>query len=314
MKNLVAFTLIVLVLLTAAALPALAAGSMSIDGFCRLGYAIIVVYNGTDQIYDGSYTIVFQGDPIISGDESEITESLVLQPGQEFRIRIDQRERNALTFYVNFTSLSFWLPQCNHRPNCSKAYGSVDMLWSPDHDMYPVTIEGVRDPDHEQPRIRILAITLSEDAKNQRMDANTAVDYYGVGTNTAWVRAERMGSGKGRVYTITFRARDGHGEQCRGTVDVTVAHDAADVGGHANTTGGNGQTGGTVVDSGPGNGNGKAVGHTDDHGNPHGDTPPGQNPPTTDPAPTAPTNNNGNGQTNGNAGGNGNGKAVGKNK
>jgi hypothetical protein len=39
------------------------------------------------------------------------------------------------------------------------------------------------------------------------------------------VRAERQGGGNGRVYHIRFRAEDGRGGTCEGTVRVCVPHD-----------------------------------------------------------------------------------------
>lgn len=39
------------------------------------------------------------------------------------------------------------------------------------------------------------------------------------------LRAERAGGGNGRVYRISFRADDGLGGFCTGTVTVTAPHD-----------------------------------------------------------------------------------------
>lgn len=280
-----------------ASLPAFAEGSLQVHGACRQGYANITVFNGAENVHDGSYTIVFDDDYMTGG-------SLVLQPGQTFSLRVDQREHDGLVFYVNFTGLSVVLPQCNHKPNCTNAEPSVALLWSPDHDMYPITIGNVRDPDGERLRVRILSITSSEAENDPPGDGNSNGDYYGVGTNTAWVRAEWLGSGQGRVYAIGFNARDGHGESCGGDVNVTVAGDAADAN-TAATNGSNTTQGNTV---GNGHGKSKAVGHADDHGNPNGDSGQGQtqaqNPPTPPPVNTTPGN--GNGQDKG--------KPVGKNK
>lgn len=46
-----------------------------------------------------------------------------------------------------------------------------------------------------------------------------------MGTSTADVRAERSGTGDGRVYRIMFSADDGKGGSCTGEVLVTVPHD-----------------------------------------------------------------------------------------
>ena len=40
------------------------------------------------------------------------------------------------------------------------------------------------------------------------------------------VRAERAGSGNGRVYQVTFTATDSKGGTCNGMVAVSVPHDA----------------------------------------------------------------------------------------
>ena len=53
----------------------------------------------------------------------------------------------------------------------------------------------------------------------------TSPDGFGVGTPQAQVRAERSGTGNGRVYTITYRADDGKGGTCSATVKVGVPHD-----------------------------------------------------------------------------------------
>ena len=53
----------------------------------------------------------------------------------------------------------------------------------------------------------------------------TSPDGFGVGTPQAQVRAERSGTGNGRVYAITFKADDGKGGTCTATVNVVVPHD-----------------------------------------------------------------------------------------
>jgi hypothetical protein len=48
----------------------------------------------------------------------------------------------------------------------------------------------------------------------------------GIGTDTAYVRAERAGNGNGRVYHITFTADDGQGGTCiEAMVLAVVDHD-----------------------------------------------------------------------------------------
>jgi sugar (pentulose or hexulose) kinase len=54
---------------------------------------------------------------------------------------------------------------------------------------------------------------------------NTAPDGSGVGTSTAYVRAERAGPGTGRIYFISFTANNTQGAQCSGMVQAFVPHD-----------------------------------------------------------------------------------------
>ncbi len=77
------------------------------------------------------------------------------------------------------------------------------------------------DPDGDPVTITVDAIYQDEPV-NGLGDGDTAPDGAGVGTSTAQVRAERAGSGNGRVYHIDFTADDGNGGQCSGAVLVGV--------------------------------------------------------------------------------------------
>ena len=80
------------------------------------------------------------------------------------------------------------------------------------------------DPDGDPVAITITSITQDE-ALNGVGEGNTCPDATGVGTATASLRAERDGSGDGRVYHISFTADDDRGGRCTGTVTVCVPHD-----------------------------------------------------------------------------------------
>ncbi len=109
----------------------------------------------------------------------------------------------------------------NQAPDCSGASPSV---WSPNHDMVNVTIQGVTDPDGDPVTINIDEIKQDESTDGTG-DDHTCPDGDGIGTSTAQVRAERTASplsGNGWVYTIYFTASDGKGESCQGSVTVCV--------------------------------------------------------------------------------------------
>ncbi len=115
----------------------------------------------------------------------------------------------------------------NRPPDCSKAAATPNLLWPPNHKLVPITITGVTDPDGDPVTITITGITQDEPT-NGLGDGDTAPDGFGVGTSQAQVRAERSGTGNGRVYAISFRAEDGKGGSCTGVVKVGVPHDKKD--------------------------------------------------------------------------------------
>jgi hypothetical protein len=87
-----------------------------------------------------------------------------------------------------------------------------------------VAIAGVTDPDGDSLTTNIVGISQDEPL-NGRGDGNTCPDGKGVGTSSASVRAERSGTGNGRVYHVSFTASDGKGGQCTGSVRICVPHD-----------------------------------------------------------------------------------------
>jgi len=117
-------------------------------------------------------------------------------------------------------------PPPNQPPDCSEAFASPGCLWPPNHKYVDIEIMGVTDPDGDLVTITITGITQDEpvDAIGNG-DGNTSPDGAGVGTSTACVRAEREGTGNGRVYAISFTATDPAGAECSGSVTVCVPHD-----------------------------------------------------------------------------------------
>src|SRR5882762_7139917 len=114
-------------------------------------------------------------------------------------------------------------PACttNHPPEC----GATPIeLWPPDHKFVTVSIAGVTDPDGDSLTTNIVGISQDEPLSGHG-DGNTCPDGKGVGTSSASVRAERSGTGDGRVYHVSFTASDGKGGQCTGSVRICVPHD-----------------------------------------------------------------------------------------
>jgi hypothetical protein len=113
----------------------------------------------------------------------------------------------------------------NTAPECAAARPSVDRLWPPNGRLVPVTVQGFVDPDGDALQCRIVRITQDEPPSAQSHRGGRQHDAEGLGTETAWLRAERDGAGNGRVYEITFVVGDGRGGECEGRVTVCVPHD-----------------------------------------------------------------------------------------
>ena len=105
----------------------------------------------------------------------------------------------------------------NHPPDVTNAHPSTEYLWPPNKKLTPITVEGVTDPDGDTVTIKITSITSNE--------LITPQDAYGVETDTAWLRADRLGKGEGRVYVIEFIASDSKGSETASNVSVFVPHD-----------------------------------------------------------------------------------------
>jgi hypothetical protein len=112
----------------------------------------------------------------------------------------------------------------NKAPDCTAASLDTDKLWPPNHQLISVTIDGITDPDSDPVTIVIDSIQQDEPV-NGFGDGDTSPDGFGVGTAQAELRAERSGTGNGRVYIISFTASDDKAASCSGVLSVGSPHD-----------------------------------------------------------------------------------------
>jgi hypothetical protein len=114
----------------------------------------------------------------------------------------------------------------NRAPNVTAAYPSTDVLWPPNSKFVDVSILGVSDPDGDEVTITVTAVSSDESSVSEKGSGgkNHAPDALGVGTDTVSLRAERSGTGNGRVYVVYFKAADGRGGETEGSVIVMVPH------------------------------------------------------------------------------------------
>jgi predicted extracellular nuclease len=109
----------------------------------------------------------------------------------------------------------------NTPPYCGDAYPSISLLWPPSNGFAPINVLGVTDADGDAVSIIIDSIYQDELVFGPG-SGNSSPDGLGVGGSTAFVRAERNGSGNGRFYHIFFTASDGNDGSCSGEVIVVV--------------------------------------------------------------------------------------------
>jgi hypothetical protein len=117
-----------------------------------------------------------------------------------------------------------WTLPPNLPPDCSKASPSISRIWPPNHQLVPISIVGVTDPDGDPITITVTGITQDEPV-NGLGDGDFAPDGFGVGSSAPLVRAERSGLGNGRVYVLSFTADDLKGGTCTGSASICVPHD-----------------------------------------------------------------------------------------
>jgi N-acetylneuraminic acid mutarotase len=97
-------------------------------------------------------------------------------------------------------------------------HASPSTLWPPKHQMVEVQLTwSVADACDAAPLVTLVSVTSSEPG-----DSDIAGADLGTADHSLSLRAERNGSGPGRIYRITFRATDASGNSTDTTVEVAV--------------------------------------------------------------------------------------------
>jgi pimeloyl-ACP methyl ester carboxylesterase len=117
----------------------------------------------------------------------------------------------------------------DHTPPTLSITLSPTVLWPPNHQLQEVaatiTVTDDKDP---HPTVTLVSI-ISSEPDNGLGDGDKADDIqqadFGTDDRQFLLRAERSGTGPGRVYTITYEARDAAGNTAQVAVKVTAPHD-----------------------------------------------------------------------------------------
>lgn len=108
-------------------------------------------------------------------------------------------------------------------PVISNLSASPNMLWPPNHKMKNVTVNYTTSDNCPGPITCVLSVTSNE-AVNGPGDGDTAPDWMVLDDHHVKLRAERSGTGDGRVYTITVSCRDQYTNVRTRTTSVSVPH------------------------------------------------------------------------------------------
>lgn len=95
-------------------------------------------------------------------------------------------------------------------------------LWPPNHQMVEIKVnKQVSDNIDRNPTVSLVSITSNE-GQNVKGDGNTSTDIMIAPDGRVFLRAERSGNATGRVYTLTYTARDAAGNVTQATAQVGV--------------------------------------------------------------------------------------------
>jgi len=126
------------------------------------------------------------------------------------------------------TNTSTAVTVLNHNPTCTQVTAGDD-LWPPNHKFKLRTLTGAFDVDGDPVVTTVLGVTQDEPLDGLGDGQTTPDARPGLAGDQVELRAERSGTGDGRVYRISFQVEDGRGGECTGSVIVGVPHDQ---GGH----------------------------------------------------------------------------------
>jgi hypothetical protein len=110
-------------------------------------------------------------------------------------------------------------------PTFDEVSVTPDVLWPPNHKYVDVTATVVVSDNFDpNPTVTLVEVTSNE-PDNGLGDGDTPNDIVIVDDFHFQLRAERSGTGTGRIYTITYEVSDACGNTATATVTVTVPKD-----------------------------------------------------------------------------------------
>lgn len=112
----------------------------------------------------------------------------------------------------------------NDTPDCSGLTAKPDVVWPPNGKFRTTTVSGATDADGD-PLTYAITNVMQDEPVSGVGHGSTTPDAQLLSGAEVHVRAERSGTGNGRVYEIAVSVADGEGGTCTGQVTVAVPRD-----------------------------------------------------------------------------------------
>lgn len=168
------------------------------------------VYEETVPATVGANTVTFSDTTGVAGDTT-----------YTYQVRAENAEGNSA--WSNEASATTPVADTTP-PVITSLTASPDHLWPANHQMVAVTLTATATDDRDPaPVTKILSVTSNESTDGSG-DGHTAVDWEITGNLMLNLRAERAGTGTGRLYTVTVQSTDSEGNSSTATVLIPVGH------------------------------------------------------------------------------------------
>lgn len=176
--------------------------------------------NGNLQISSGQIQSIYGGDPVSLAEVSTAFNSV---GNKLITLQVSDGVNAPVSKSINVNIIDSTAPTLALIPNKT-------ILWPPNHQMVGITIQANASDNSGNP-VTLTASVTSNEPIDGLGDGDTAPDWtqpvinQQTGEVSLQLRAERSGSGTGRVYTITITAIDQSDNTSTADVKIVVPHD-----------------------------------------------------------------------------------------
>ncbi|NIR87230.1 PKD domain-containing protein [Candidatus Bathyarchaeota archaeon] len=176
----------------------------------------VTLYGNATDICSTQFNFTWSENGVVLGTEQNLTYT--------FNLGTHIVTLNATDMAGNTGSDNVTVKVIDTTPPQINATATPSALWPPNHKYVEVkvtvTAYDICDPS---PKITLVSVTSNE-SDNGLGDGNTTNDIMIINNFTFNLRAERSGTGSGRIYTITYKVTDASGNYVMTSVTVEVPH------------------------------------------------------------------------------------------